>query len=649
MDLQAGDAGQLFTDQTLDFAQLQRRLVDLADRRQRHRVDDMDRLGARGAFADLALGVGQQGLFVDRGTGLELHIGHRQLAGVRVGAAHRGGERDLRMPVQRLLDRGRIDVVPAADDQLLLAAGQPEVTVRVLAAEIAGIEPAPLVSAVDPELRVLGRIEVAGEDIGAGDRDRARFVDLGLALITARVVEDQHLHVLMGNPQADRADASFTLGRIDRTDASAFGQTIAFEDADAGGLLEAPEHFQRHRRGTAQAELQTRYVGLAQRYLQQPGIQRGHAAEEVDAIVLHDLPEVLDHALAAITLGRTEHNVRPFQKRQQAGHQSRVDVEQRQAAVDDLAESDTIVHDAAGGPGIRDLVAVGPGRDLGAAGGAASAEIRGDLVATNATLGIQPTPGFACQLGVKVVDFGGSYGPRRLFPQTQRLERELALEVQMFGQVHPQNVPKRANPRQEWQELVPQVRARHRQRRDGDQHLGLGRIEQLGNLRRFQQRIDSEGDAGGLPTPQDEVRFRKVRQQVGNDIAASHAKSAEQIGATRHLLEQLAIAVAAGTLVLLAFEKETQGRLAAEGFGAVAQQFVGRSRQGLVGEASGFGGAHVVETADGHGQRSLWRGFSNFKAQASKAPSVPTTAPTTTPDAMSRGSSSRTADRIRSP
>ena len=102
-----------------------------------------------------ALGEGQQLGFGRAGAGLELHVGDRHLAGMRVGPADRGGDLHGRMPVQRLFDARRIDVVAAADDQLLLAAGQPEVAVRVLAAEVAGVQPAPAVAGIEPEPSVV--------------------------------------------------------------------------------------------------------------------------------------------------------------------------------------------------------------------------------------------------------------------------------------------------------------------------------------------------------------------------------------------------------------------------------------------------------------------------------------------------------------
>lgn len=71
---------------------------------------------------------------------LELHVRDRQLARVGIGTADRGGERHRRMAPQRILDQRGIDAVPAALDQILHPAGDPDVAVGVHAAEIADIE-----------------------------------------------------------------------------------------------------------------------------------------------------------------------------------------------------------------------------------------------------------------------------------------------------------------------------------------------------------------------------------------------------------------------------------------------------------------------------------------------------------------------------
>ena len=71
---------------------------------------------------------------------LQLNVGDRHLAGVGVRTSDRRGQADARMARQRLFDGPGIDIVSSPDDELLLAPGQPEITVGVASAEIPGIE-----------------------------------------------------------------------------------------------------------------------------------------------------------------------------------------------------------------------------------------------------------------------------------------------------------------------------------------------------------------------------------------------------------------------------------------------------------------------------------------------------------------------------
>src|SRR5262249_31784860 len=77
----------------------------------------------------------------------------------------------------RLLDDRRIDVVAAADDHVLDAAGEPEIAVGVEASEVARVEPA-----VASEYAVVVlRLEIAGRDAGSPDHDHANLVDRAFA------------------------------------------------------------------------------------------------------------------------------------------------------------------------------------------------------------------------------------------------------------------------------------------------------------------------------------------------------------------------------------------------------------------------------------------------------------------------------------
>jgi hypothetical protein len=70
---------------------------------------------------------------------------------------------------QDLLDLARVDVVAAADDQVLLAVDDEQVAVVVAVGEVAGVEPAAL-----ERLRgLLGLVVVALHDVVAADDDLA--------------------------------------------------------------------------------------------------------------------------------------------------------------------------------------------------------------------------------------------------------------------------------------------------------------------------------------------------------------------------------------------------------------------------------------------------------------------------------------------
>jgi hypothetical protein len=76
--------------------------------------------------------------------GLEGDEGEDLLAQLRVGPADDGGLGDGGVLVQHLLDLARVDVVAAADDEVLLAVDDEQVAVLVGVAEVAGVEPAVL-------------------------------------------------------------------------------------------------------------------------------------------------------------------------------------------------------------------------------------------------------------------------------------------------------------------------------------------------------------------------------------------------------------------------------------------------------------------------------------------------------------------------
>src|SRR5271166_3094350 len=113
------------------------------------------------------------------------------------------------MILQRVLDDLRVDIVAAADDQLLAPPGQPEIAVRVLPAEIAGVEPF-LAIDLDPQAGVVPRVEIATKDVRPVDEDGADLIGVSAAGEAPCLVEDSGDHLLIGDAESDRSRAPLT-------------------------------------------------------------------------------------------------------------------------------------------------------------------------------------------------------------------------------------------------------------------------------------------------------------------------------------------------------------------------------------------------------------------------------------------------------
>ena len=107
------------------------------------------------------------------------------------------------MAMKGFLDRRRVDVVPAPNDQFFLATGQPEVTVDVAAAEVAGVEPARAVAEIEPQRPVLIGAQVAVEYVRPGDDEQSILVHRAVTQIPPRVVHDDRFHRLEGDAKPD--------------------------------------------------------------------------------------------------------------------------------------------------------------------------------------------------------------------------------------------------------------------------------------------------------------------------------------------------------------------------------------------------------------------------------------------------------------
>ena len=155
------------------------RLEDLAHCGDRDRSRMITSLGtpARSVIVDLANACSSSARCrVARTQG---YVRDGKLAGVRVRLADRRGQLDRRMADHGFLDHRGINVVSAADDQVLLAPRQPEAAIGVLPREVAGVEPA----VADPDAAVRFLVLVAGKDVRPLDDEMADLVDAAIARV----------------------------------------------------------------------------------------------------------------------------------------------------------------------------------------------------------------------------------------------------------------------------------------------------------------------------------------------------------------------------------------------------------------------------------------------------------------------------------
>src|SRR4029077_11984989 len=131
----------------------------------------------------------------DDGPRLEGHRRPDLLAEGRMRQADHGGLGDGGVVVQRLLDLPRVDVVAAADDQVLLPVHDVEVAVLVHPGQVTGVEPA----VADRLGGRLGAMPVTLHHVRPADDDLAHLTQRDLVVV---VVHDAHPHVPDG--RADR-------------------------------------------------------------------------------------------------------------------------------------------------------------------------------------------------------------------------------------------------------------------------------------------------------------------------------------------------------------------------------------------------------------------------------------------------------------
>ncbi|ESX22226.1 hypothetical protein X766_01885 [Mesorhizobium sp. LSJC255A00] len=205
---------------------------DLRCRRPHHDSGD--------AFAEIGMGNSDDGTFQDAGNGVDL-----------------------------ALDLLGIDVVAAGDNEILAAADDVDVAVRVDDAEVAGDEEAVLAKL---RLGFFRRAPIAGKDIRTFDLDNADFT-LAKRIAAVRVGDAQRN---AGQREADRAGPTLALIGVRRVHVG-LGHAVALENGVAGALAPGVVRFgeQRRRAGNEQADV-LRRLGIQPVLLQEPGIEGRH-------------------------------------------------------------------------------------------------------------------------------------------------------------------------------------------------------------------------------------------------------------------------------------------------------------------------------------------------------------------------------------
>ena len=263
-------------------------LEDLAGGVHREAVDKVDvarHLVLRHVRADKVLE-----LFLARGLALlEDDARHDLLAVLLVRHADDLHVLDLRVRVEEVLDLLRVDILAAADDHILDAAGDLVVAVRQAARKVARVEPA---LAVDGRRRGLGHLVIALHDVvAAGDEFAVHIV--GQVLVRLRVDD---LALDAEHRGADRCDARLDgVGRLAHR-AARGGLGLAVGDADLAHvhLLDDILHdLDRAGRAGHDAGAHVREIGLVKiGVLEHRDEHRRHAVERGD-LLLVDAGEAL--------------------------------------------------------------------------------------------------------------------------------------------------------------------------------------------------------------------------------------------------------------------------------------------------------------------------------------------------------------------
>ncbi|MNO36465.1 hypothetical protein D3C76_265340 [compost metagenome] len=234
---------------------------------------------------------------------LQHHFGVHGLAPLRVRDADHGGDRHVRVGVERRLDLHRVDVEPAGDDHVLLAVDDEQETLFILVTEVAGLPEAVA------ELR-RGRLRVAVVAGNGGPAAQPDFPGVAGCHFPALLVDDDQLDTHRHAPC--RGQAAVLAGRqvIGLAQGGhwlqALGGAVDLQEDVAETLLQPRQFARAHRRGAVVDTAQTRQVVIVGlRQVEKTIEQRGHQRTDGDplrldvAAPLHEVRGVLGHRAAA--------------------------------------------------------------------------------------------------------------------------------------------------------------------------------------------------------------------------------------------------------------------------------------------------------------------------------------------------------------
>ena len=534
-------------------------------------------LGLGGSLVHSLGGEGEQFGLAHLRAGAQRGKDHRQLARVGIRRADGGGQLHGGVRANRVLDRLGVDVVAAADDQVLGAAAQVEALVAIQVADVACDQPA-----VGCEgLGGVGRIQKTREHVGRLEQHHARLTQRHVAPAGAAIgIQFNDAHLRVRQAETDAARQPVHAQRRDRGNASHLRHAQAFMHVQAELALKARRQLGRQDGGAGAAVAHAGNVGTRQRHLRQRRQHRGHGRQRGHAVFLHQTPEVLQHRAVAVQAGGRDDGFHPARERRQRAWQRARHVEQR-VAVDDHVLRAHGLHLHAG-PGGEHLCAVAVACQLGGAGGAAGVEVGGDVFGADVAA--------ARQVRVRLRGDGGGE-IQHAFGQRGRLA--------LVQRRHAQHARHRRHCRTQMLRLAPDVRLGVVA--PGDQHLGARGVQQRRQLVVGQQRIERLHDARRLAAPERQVVFKAAGQHHRHRVGRPHAQRVQRVGGLVNAGQQLAVRPADRLFGRIGRAQEPERGFVAKGVRRTAKNLVGAAHRQRLAQGRGFDLSHVGQAGHARG------------------------------------------------